>query len=316
MKGVELYHEHYRIENEISKGGFATIYKAEEKGRHQPVAIKLGKVHKDPAYAMSITAEAKIIHRLNHRNIVEIFPIPRHKKADIYYARAMRLDGRPYFFVMEYLAGGTLSDYLDQVGSLPPDETAAIGLEIGRALDHMHRSGYAHNDLKMENIVFRSPVEVGQPYSPVLIDFGIATRIQPPGALSVYIAPPEQLKQLKMIDPPELEQEIDRTKVDVWGLGVVLYRMLGGKLPFTGRSEKRITDLIINSRPTALYELSEFASPEWDELIVDGCLAKDPSHRLSMLELGKALKPFAAGAVASKKAQPQKKSSWWQRLGF
>lgn len=311
MIGKTLYNGRYTIDEEVSQGGFATIYKAQEKERPRPVAIKVSKVDDDPGYAKSIQSEAKIIQRLGHRNIVNIYPIPRNNRPPVYSARATQISGGPYFFVMEYLSGGTLNDYLEAVGPLPPAEAAAIAVEIARALDHMHLVGYAHNDLKLENIMFRQPVQVGKPYLPVLIDFGIATRIQPPGAITYYITPPEQLKHVKMMIPPELEEDIDRMKVDVWGLGVILYRMLGAKLPFNGRNTKRITDRIINSRPTSLLRYSDLVTPEWDQLIIDGCLAKDPKQRLTMLDLGQKLKVLGAGAVASQEIAEEK--PWWKR---
>jgi eukaryotic-like serine/threonine-protein kinase len=307
LKDVKLYNGRYTIQAEISSGGFATVYKAREEGRRAPIALKVGKVNADPGYAKSILEEAKIIGKLQHRNIVTLHGIPRPGKPDTDVGRAVDLPGDPYFFVMEYLGGGTLSDYLEQVDTLPPNEAAAIALEVARALDYMHREGYAHNDLKLENIVFREPVTVGKPYTPVLIDFGVATRIQPPSGITFYITPPEQIQRIKMTTPPELQDEIDYTKVDVWGLGVVLYRMLGGRLPFNGRSEKRITDRILNARPTSIQRLATHVAPEWDALVVDGCLAKDPKQRLSILELGQALRPLAEGAKATQAPKKKKK---------
>lgn len=316
MNGVQLYGGRYTIDGDVANGGFATIYRAHERGRKEPVAIKLGRnVPDDPGYAESIRAEAEILQRLDHRNIVTIYPIPRRGKADVYSARATKLDGQPFYFVMEYLDGGTLDNYLEHVGSLPADEASAIALDIARALDYMHRKGYAHNDLKLENIVFRQKVRAGEAFAPVLIDFGVATKIQPPGALSFYIAPPEQLERIQLSRPPELDNTLDLTKVDVWGLGVVMYRMVGGKLPFTGRTEKRITERILNSRPTALSRLSTTVSPELDELIIDGCLAKSPGDRLDMLQLGQALRVLSEGAVARQDGQLKSKGwrGFWSR---
>jgi len=216
---------------------------------------------------------------------------------------------------MEYLQGGTLEEYLKQVGQLSVPEAADIGLHIIRGLHHMHQRNYAHNDLKLENIVFREPVVAGEPFSPVLIDFGIATRVHQPNAGSLYIMPPEQLAKVKLAAPPELTDTLDRTKMDVWSLGVVLYRMLGGQLPFTGRSERSLTQRINNSRPTSLSELSRDIPRDMDELVIDGCLAKNPNHRLSLLEVGRWLHSIAGdGVVAQRSADAGKTNSIFGRL--
>lgn len=306
MKPVSLYFGRYTLEDEIAKGGFATIYRAREREQEEPRAIKIGRVEvNDPGYGQSIRMEARVLSELNHQAIVKIFPIGRDNAHNIYSARAAEISGRPDFFVMEYLPGGMLKDLLEVTGTLPPPEATAIALDVARALHHMHSHGYAHNDLKLENIVMRRPVRAGEPYTPVLIDLGVATRTRPPDGLSLYITPPEQVRQSKMELAPELEDVIDRKKVDVWGLGVVLYRMLGGRLPFTG-SEKSLTQRILNERPTSLNRLSSLVSAELDALIIDGCLAKDPADRLSMLDLGLSLRDYGHGVVAGRDIDPSR----------
>jgi serine/threonine protein kinase len=303
----------------VASGGFATIYRAVENGRVEEVAIKLCSQHDDPVYDTSIIKEAELIQRFTHRNIVTLLPIPRHDRASVYHARATELPHNPAFFVMEYLPGGTLNGYLEQIGRLTIPEAAAIGLEVARALDHIHRKGYAHNDLKLENIVFRRPVVAGQPFLPVLVDFGVATRVAPPAAATLYIMSPEQVEQTNMNTPPELAKATDQVKVDVWGLGIVLYRMLGGRLPFEGRSERSLTQQILQTRPTSLHRLSPEISPYLDELIIDGCLAKEPSYRLPLLELGRELSNITgtdSTVVArldgsSPRDEESKKSKWW-----
>ncbi|MCI0393442.1 MAG: serine/threonine protein kinase [Chloroflexi bacterium] len=310
MKETRLYKDHYALKEIISTGGFATIYRAVELGRAKDVVLKVGVVHDDPAYAESIRKEAHLLQQFRHRNIVTVYPIPREDRADIYYARAVEMAGHPYFFVMEYLAGGTLEEYLKKVGALAPPEAAIIALEVARALDYVHRQEYAHNDLKLENIVFREPVRPGQPFTPVLIDFGIAMRVSLPDAGSFYIMPPEQVSIAKMQVPPELVAGLDLKKVDVWGLGVVLYRMVGGQLPFAGRNERSLTQRILNSRPTSLRELSPEIPPYLEELIIDGCLAKNPDHRLSLLQLGQELSQLSNGAVAQT-VEPRRPKRLW-----
>jgi len=312
LKGTRLYHQRFTLDEEIRSGGFATVWRATEAGHAEPVALKIGRVTNDPAYDQSVIREAEMVQRLQHPGIVRLFLLPRQDRAPVAYARAIELPGQPYFFAMEYLGGGTLDDFLKRVKRLPTPEATAVGLTIARALDYMHLLGYAHNDLKLENIVFRYPVQVGLAYTPTLIDFGIATRAKLQAAAgSFYIMSPEQLAQAKLLTAPEVGQKMDHTKVDVWGMGVLLYRMLGGRLPFEGRDERSVTSRILKSRPESLLALTKDVPPRLDSLIIDGCLAKDPAHRLSLVELGQELRGWGEGVTASRDATTGRKRWPW-----
>ena len=93
MKDIKLYNGRYTIESEISSGGFSTVYKAREQGRRTPVALKVGKNDSDPSYSQSIRKEARLIGELKHRNIVELYPIPRKDKPAVDVTRATQLPG-------------------------------------------------------------------------------------------------------------------------------------------------------------------------------------------------------------------------------
>jgi len=311
LKGARLYHGRFLLKEEVRSGGFATVWLAREADQPEPVALKIGRLSDDPGYDRSIIKEAEIIQRLHHPGIVRLFLLPRDDRSPVAYARAIELHGHPYFFAMEYLSGGTLADYLKAVKQLPLPEAAAIGLTVARALDHMHLLGYAHNDLKLENIVFRYPIQAGYAFTPTLIDFGIATRVRLQAeAGSFYIMSPEQLAQAKMLSAPEVGDAVDHTKVDVWGMGVLLYRMLGGRLPFDGRDERSVTSRILKSRPQSLLELSKEIPPEIDSIIIDGCLAKNPAYRLSLVELGQTLRAWGDNVVASRDMGGRKRRLW------
>jgi serine/threonine-protein kinase len=312
LKGTQLYHSRFRLEEEIRGGGFATVWRATESGHDAPLALKIGRVTDDPDLNRSIIKEAELIQRLQHPSIVRLFLLPREDRAPVAYARAIELPGHPYFFAMEYLAGGTLGDVLKEFKKMPLPEAAAIALSVARALDYMHQKNYAHNDLKLENIVFRYPVVAGQAYSPTLIDFGIATRTRLQAAAgSIYIMSPEVLAQAKMLAAPEIVGAVDHTKVDVWGMGVLLYQMLGGRLPFEGRDERTVTSRILKSRPQSLLELSKDVPAEIDNVIIDGCLAKNSAYRLSLVELGQILRRWGEDVVASRDFNPGRKRRLW-----
>jgi len=312
LKGTRIYNDRFLLEGEIRSGGFATVWRAREADFPDPLALKIAHVTEDPGVARSVIKEAEIIQRLNHPGIVRLFQLPRPDRAPVAYARAVELPGMPYFFAMEYLTGGTLDDLMKEFKKLPLPEAATIALKVARALDHMHLRSYAHNDLKLENIVFRYPVVAGSPYTPTLIDFGIATRVQLQlTAGSLYIMSPEQLSQVKLLTAPEAGDKVDHTKADVWGMGVLLYRMLGGRLPFEGRNDRSVTSRILKSRPQSLLQFAKDIPPELDSLIIDGCLAKNPDYRLSLVELGRALIYYGEDVPASRTASGGRKGRLW-----
>lgn len=322
MSPTIIYNKQYQLQEKIAAGGFAQVYRAIDQKNGNPVAVKVGLVHSDPGYTKSIIEEARILSRTNHSGIVKIIPLSRleqqtpagSQKSDVFCARAIELTGQPYFFIMEYLAGGTLEAYLKQVTRLTIPEAAAIALEIARGIHHLHRLGYAHNDLKLENIVFRQELILGKVANPVLVDFGIATRVRVQiEAGSLYVMSPEQLKMARMLIPPESGNLNDPTKVDIWGIGVLLYRMLSGNLPFEGRNEKSLTERILSSQPQPLMGQAVGRNHELNDFIVNGCLAKNPAQRPTMVELGKLLSRYGEGAVVTTPPSLPGKKRWFGR---
>lgn len=300
-----LHNGMYRLEEKVAVGGFATVYRATINGSNETVAIKISK----GPHAQALMKEANILQWLDHENIVRLRTISRPGgKADVFFDVAYGFSDSAYFFVMEYLAGGTLNYYIDRVGALTAPEAAAIGLKLVESLEYMRNAdGYSHNDLKLENVVFRQEVREGEAFSPVLIDFGIASRIRVPTETTYYITPPEQIALQEPSVPPEFVGRLDRTKIDVWGMGIVLYCMLGGELPFRARSPKTLGDRITTSHPIPLTRLSADVPPEVNELVLDGCLAKDPRQRISIEDVGKALLPWGKGVKAC--SVPPKRAS-------
>ena len=136
---------------------------------------------------------------LKHPGIVRLLPIQLDERRYSYMARADEAPGQPWYFVMEYLAGGTVEELLRQQHALDATLAVEIVHQVGVALDYIHTSGYAHLDLKTNNIVFRKPVVAGVAPEAVLIDFGAAQKAMrraevEAGAL-MYL-PPERVRVL------------------------------------------------------------------------------------------------------------------------
>ncbi len=253
------------------------------------VALKIARVvtpegmsSEQAVYFEALNNEVETLKRLRHPNIVRLFPIPRGLPRNPYAARATEFDGNPWFCAMEYLSGGSLESRLKALGTLPLAEAMEIAYQVGLALDHVHLKGMAHLDVKPDNILFRYSLATGhaamRSLQPVLIDFGIAAKMSKIGAQagSIPFMAPERIRMMRGEVAPE--QFGDQSKVDVYGLGVLLYRMLTGHLPYEGLPRDQLTSAILDTQPKTPRELNTTIPPKVDEIVM-AALAKDPNQR-------------------------------------
>jgi len=281
------------------KGGMARIYEAirlTEEGTELRVALKVARTapptrQRDRArreeleqfYFEALNNEVEYLKRLKHPSIVRLYPIPWAKgmKKDPYIARATNIAGAPWFCVMEYLQGGSLENRVRRLKQLPLREAVEIAHQISLALDYIHSKGVAHLDVKPDNVLFRYPLEDETRPEAVLIDFGIARREGKKYGLeagALPYMPPERLLLLRGNVAPEIE--IDKTLVDVYGLGILLYKMLTGRLPFGGTSRSSITSAILHQTPTRPSRYNHDIPPAVEDIILQA-LDKDPQRRPS-----------------------------------
>jgi serine/threonine protein kinase len=238
-------------------------------------------------YFEALNNEVEMLKRLRHPNITRVFPIPRGLPRNPYTTRASELDGGPWICALEYLGGGSLDHRLKTRGALSLDESLEAAYQIGLALDHIHAKGMAHLDLKPDNILFRYPVEEdwrAGPFQPVLIDFGIAAKMSKiaPQAGSLAFMPPERIQIMRGEIAPE--QYADQSKADVYGLGVLLYRMLTGHLPFEGLPRDELAEAVLKNRPRSPRELNPAIPAKVDEIIL-GALEKEADERPRIEEM-------------------------------
>jgi serine/threonine-protein kinase len=300
---VELYPE--------GRGGMARVVRARQRDtRGAEVALKISRVGSHQTYYFSaIHKEVEVLQRLDHAGVVRLAAVSDGKIR--FKERAVEITGSPWFFGMECLHGGSLEKYIRTVGPLTLGETAAIAHQVGMALVHVHSCGFAHNDVKPDNIIFRRPLKVGEKLEPVLIDFGVAAKLvrqQLDGSV-VYMAP-ERLQELRDPGPPEAAP--DPAKADVWSMGILLYRMLVGREPFVGVTDRSITSAILRSTPAPMGKSRQDVPAAIDEFVTEGCLAKDPSHRVGMAEFVQFIERYSADwrtkRVESSKRRVREKS--------
>lgn len=286
--------ERYRLESEIGRGAMATVFRAYDTQAERPVALKL--LHRrfvgDEAIRGRFVQEAKTIAQLRHRAIVPIL-------------HAAQV-GEDIFLVMPLMEGGSLADRL-QKGPLPLTETLSVLERIASALDYAHANGIIHRDVKPDNILFD---ESGQAY---LGDFGIIKVAESKLTLTgtgligtpAYMSP-EQIQGAKDLDG----------RSDIYALGVVLFEMLSGHIPFDGDSEMAIAMKHVNSPVPSLREYARSLSIDWQK-IVNLAMAKDPKDRFSNgAEMIQAINLMSRGQDTGKRTSAATASSGGARIPF
>ncbi len=271
-------------------------------------------------YQQTLENEVERLRELKHPGIVRIFPIQREGLPNLpYIAQATGLADDPWFSVLEYLAGGSLSNFIAQQ-AIEVGMALEIARTIAATLDYLHSRRQVHLDLKPDNVLFRTPPTPGDLVEPVLIDFGIASDIGQIRfeARTLQYAAPERVQPAQA---PELRAR-PHPAMDVYALGVVLYEMLTGYPPFQGHSTKSLTSAILNDTPKSPSSYQRAINHELEQFLLK-MLAKDPNIRPSAKEAAIQLEVIAikggyqprypnraAGSSQTRFVKPQRRQRW------
>jgi serine/threonine-protein kinase len=248
--------QRYELQELIGGGGMADVYRAQDLLLNRPVAVKIlhEQFKSDTEFINKFNREAQAAARLSHPNIVNIYDVGVMDDA--------------HYIVMEYVPGRTLKDRIKQEGHLSVSDALQVAKDIARALAHAHANNLVHCDIKPHNILMMPDG------SAKVADFGIARAVTESTMTytgnvvgSVHYFSPEQAKGT-MITP----------KSDVYSLGVVLYEMLTGALPFTGETPVSVAMKHLQEEPVSVRELDP-AIPPVVEAIVARAMSKDPAMR-------------------------------------
>jgi serine/threonine-protein kinase len=267
----KVLNDKFKLLSLLATGGMGTIYRGEQLTLQRPVAIKVlgpsqAASQVDPNFHKRFFLEASILSKLQHPNIVTVFD----------YGRIEGMVPERYFMAMEYLDGETLFRHLRVRGPLPPPEAMSIARQIARGLREAHKHGVVHRDLKPSNIML-IPGEEGADLVKIL-DFGL---------VKVLADDSEELTQQgaflgspRYMSPEQISRGKVDLRTDVYSLGVILYQLLCGKVPF--ESEKSVQILIAHLHtpvPRMRDRNPEIDVPEPLEQLVMSCLAKNPEAR-------------------------------------
>ncbi len=302
----------YIIVEFLNRGGMAEVYRARSEKNQTEVALKLSLVEEqDPKLNNALRFEVALLSQLNHPGVVRVMPVTLAGERQIFMARALNLPDQPWYFIMEYLPGGTLSGILKRRDVVRFDVACGVTYALLDTLAYLHQKEVVHLDIKPENILLKFLPEKENRISPVLIDFGVsamnAQYAKPKGGTTVTM-PAEYIRKLRGELPPE--QGIDLKKVDIYALGIVFYRMITGKYPFDGLTRRSVTSAILNGQidPPTKYNAS---LPAGAEDLIMRWLSKDPFIRPSLEELRTTLSQWEA-PINRFPETIQEKAHWWK----
>jgi len=246
----------YEIQEHIGGGGMADVYRAHDKLLDRAVAVKIlhAQFANDAEFIEKFHREAKGAAKLTHQNIVNIYDVGE--------------DEGSHFIVMEYVAGQTLKEYIQEKGYLEPEEAARIAKELACALEAAHKNNLVHCDIKPHNILIMADGHIK------VTDFGIARAV----SSSTMTYGGNVMGSVHYFSPEQAKGTAITTKSDVYSLGVVLYEMLTGTLPYNGETSVSIALKHLQEEPVPIRQIKP-SVPAVLEAIVQKAMNKDPMMR-------------------------------------
>ena len=250
----------YVVQAVVGTGGMAVVYRAFDQKKNRIVAIKVlrPEYESDEEFVRRFSREAEAASKVSHENIVNMLDVG--------------IDGDLRYIVMEYVDGQTLKDMIRQRGTIHPDTAIRMTIRILAAVDHAHRNGIVHRDIKPQNILVDNQGRVK------VADFGIArlkasqtTRIEEGSGGSA-------LGSVHYFSPEQARGEIADEKSDLYSVGVVMYEMLTGQVPFDGETSMSVALKHLSEAPRSMRDHQEGISKALDEVVMRA-LCKDATKR-------------------------------------
>src|SRR5215471_16747355 len=253
----------------------AAIWEAEDALLGRSVAVKLlhAQFADEPEFLERFRREARAAARLSHPNIVPIYDVGED------------VETRTPYIVMELVDGGNLKDRIRAAAPLPDAEIRSIGATLASTLDYAHRKGLVHRDVKPQNVL------VGEDGRPRLTDFGIAQAMASSGLTRTGAV----MGSVHYIAPELVRGHKASPQSDVYSLGIVLYEMATGRVPFEAETDLAVALAHVEETPAAPRALNARLAPGIERAIVRS-LAKAPDQRFSSAaDMAAALRDGANG---------------------
>ena len=273
----EVFDGRYRLERRIGAGGMADVYLAQDESLHRRVAIKIlaDRYTRDPGFVERFRREATAAAGLNHPNIVSI------------YDRG-QAEGT-YYIAMEYIEGPTLKEEITERAPLPEAEAVGYAVQALQALEFAHRRGVIHRDIKPHNMML-TPDGLLK-----VTDFGIARATNEVEMTEVGSI----VGTAQYLSPEQARGHSVGPQSDIYSMGVVLYEMLTGEVPFTGSSAVEIAMKQVNEAPQPPSSKNRLITHGLEQVVMRA-LAKDPALRFhSAREMADELERTRRGLAVS-----------------
>ncbi len=253
---IDIAVSHYRVLEKLGEGGMGAVYLAEDTKLKRNVVLKFLSVEmkSDPDARRRFRREARAVAALNHPNVVTLY------ETDTY--------GDSEYIVMEYVRGETLAEKAVSPGDMPLEEIIDIVIQVCAGLEEAHRAGVVHRDIKPQNILIDKHNNVK------ILDFGLA-KLAGASKITGEIC---RIGTTYYMSPEQAQAGEPDPRTDIWSLGVVLYRMVTGEIPFKGNHEIAVVHSIINESPVPPSEIRSDIPLELEKIIFK-CLRKDRDHR-------------------------------------
>jgi serine/threonine protein kinase len=271
MEEFQLLNKRYQLLEPLGKGGMAVVYRARDLTLERLVAVKVLREDflADPAFQERFRQEAKAAANLSHPNIVTMHDFG--------------LDNGQLFLVMEYVPGTDLKTLIKQRGRFNPDEALPLLIQACAGIGYAHRAGLVHCDVKPQNMLVTPDMRLK------VADFGIAralASIHPDEKSDVVWGSPQYFA------PEQASGDAPAPASDVYSLGIIMYEMLTGSLPFQATTATSLAHLHVEQEAPMLSEKIPDISPKLEQILMK-ILSKEPSQRYRTADqLGRVLLNF------------------------
>ena len=249
--------DHYQVERVVARSGMASIFEAIDTRTDKKVAIKVPhpEMEADPVLFERFKREIEIGQKLDHPGVMKVYP--NDDRSDLY-------------MVMEWVPGRLLRKILVEQGKLSPERAVNIAIQICKALDYIHSKGIIHRDLKPENIMVDDDDRIK------IIDFGIAGDSAARRITFTKIT--DAMGTPDYISPEQVKGNRGDGRSDIYAVGIMLYEMLTGKVPFTGNNAFVIMNDRLLNDPIPPRVANPDLSPQLQEVLYRA-LERDPRNR-------------------------------------